>query len=413
MKEKKNVASSRDVTEKGVMYPRGEEQEIERERELYRKANKKHKGEILNSYCERKGCHRKSAIRFLNRKVKSKKKRSRAVWGKYNKQKLLPIIQQIWLASEQMCGRRLQAQMGLWVEKYEEYYGPRGSDLKEQLLSMSSATLDRMLRRSKIGKKGKATTRPGTIAIRQIVPHREGKADTSQVGAIEVDTVAHCGGNMGGSFVYSLTFTDLYSGWTCNRATWNKGSAGILEQMRDIERGLPFQMKSFHSDNGSEFMNWVLWEYLQGKHVKQSRSRSYQKNDNAHCEEKNWTHVRQLFGYDRFGHPELVEIMNKIYKDYEKLMNYFCPSFKLKSKERQANGKWKKVYEKELLTPCDRLLNSNEISMRTKEWLEEGKRKNNPFELKQKMEKGLKKFYRLLQRLDAKRAEETRIESND
>ncbi len=148
--------------------------------------------------------------------------------------------------------------------------------------------------------------------LKNQIPIRTHSWDISQPGFMEADTVAHCGNSLAGDFVWSLTMTDIDTTWTENRATWSKGAEGVLAQIRDIEARLPFLLKGFDCDNGSEFLNYHLLRYFTDHPSVTSftRSRPYKKNDNAHVEQKNWSHVRQLFGYDRFEDPCLVNLMN-------------------------------------------------------------------------------------------------------
>jgi hypothetical protein len=182
-------------------------------------------------------------------------------------------------------------------------------------LEISPAQIDRLLRPARVQhpKKGLSATRPGTI-LRHAVPTRSGPPITSRPGSVEADTVAHCDDSTEGDYVNSLTFTELFSGWTENRAVWNKSGEAVLVQLKELAGVVPYELKDFHTDNGGEFLNWALHGHLTGRAVKLpwTRSRAYRKNDNAHCEQKNWTHVRQLFGHDRFERPELVVLMNDL-----------------------------------------------------------------------------------------------------
>jgi len=137
----------------------------------------------------------------------------------------------------------------------------------------------------------------------------------SALGFMEADTVAHCGTSMAGDFIWSVTFADILTGWTENRAVWNKGAQGVITQVGDIEDKLPFELLGFDCDNGSEFLNHHLWSYFvdRKKPVQFTRSRACKKNDNAHVEQKNWTHVRQLLGYDRLENPQVVDLLNNLY----------------------------------------------------------------------------------------------------
>jgi hypothetical protein len=250
-------------------------------------------------------------------------------------------------------------------------------------------------------RKGLSATRPGTL-LRGQVPTRGGPPDTGQPGWVEADTVAHCGDTTAGDYVSSLTFTELFSGWTENRAVWNKSSHAILEQLREIEAKAPFRMKNFHTDNGSEFLNWALYEHLTGRKMKVpfTRSRAYRKNDNAHCEQKNWTHVRQLFGHERFEHPQLVALMNDLYaQEWSQFTNHFKPTFKLLKRDKRGN-KTVRVYEPMPQTPCQRLLASPDIAEAAKVKLRQEHAALDPFELKKNIECKLKNFFTVLGNLN-------------
>ena len=176
----------------------------------------------------------------------------------------------------------------------------------------------------------------------------------------------------------------------------------MLAQLQELEQVVPYTMKDFHTDNGGEFLNWALHRHLTGRALKLpwTRSRAYRKNDNAHCEQKNWTHVRQLFGHDRFGHPELVVLMNDLYaQEWSQFTNHFKPTFKLLRREKK-NGKTKRVYEKTPQTPFQRLLACSDIPEPTKVKLQAQHAKLDPFALKKSIEFKLKKFFTALGNLN-------------
>jgi hypothetical protein len=319
-------------TKKGTMSLASKREYLGRIYGRYQRAGRGHKGKILDEFCAVCAYQRKYALRVLNRPLRRRSRRP-GPKPKYEPQRLLPPLKQLWLMADQPCGKLLKAALPLWLPFLPEVE----PGIEKQLLAMSAATLDRLLRpaRFECRRRGLCTTKPGKL-LRHHIPLRDGPANTRQLGHIEADTVAHCGDSVAGDFVYSLTFTDVCTGWTEIRATWNKSARAIPEQLKDIEAKLPFRMKSFHADNGSEFLNWPLWEYLRGpkRKVKFTRSRAYRKNDNAHVEQKNWTHVRQLFGHERFEHEALVAVMNGIYSNWNLLQNHFRPTFKLKGKEK-------------------------------------------------------------------------------
>lgn len=356
------------------------------------------KTQILNSFCEEYKLHRKSVIRRLNRVDKPKKKHC----GRkpiYCVDLLLGPLKTIWLATDMMCGKRLKRAIPLWLPFYESTQEPLPKKIKRQLLSMSPAAIDRMLNPLKIKSKrhGMSGTKPGKLLKNQIAIKTD-HFDVSQPGFIEADTVAHCGNSMAGDFVWSVTLTDIFSGWTEIRATWNKGEHGVKEQIQDIEVNLPFILRGFDCDNGSEFLNWHLIRYLREREknsVLVTRSRPYRKNDNAHVEQKNWTHVRHLFGYDRFDNPCLVAMMNDLYKnEWSLLVNYFYPSMQLKEKIK-INSKYVRRYH-EPRTPYQRLMESGQLDSKNKRILKKRFKNLNPFELKSIIENKFRSNYSAL-----------------
>lgn len=370
----------------------------------YQRAGRPHKTRILHEFCATCGYHRKSALRLLHRPLAPPSARRRpGPKPTYDPVVLLPVLKVLWLASDQLCSKLLQAALPAWLEYYERHHAPLSEDVQEKLRAISPAQIDRLLRPARVGqpKKGLSATRPGTL-LRHQVPTRGGPADTSQPGPVAVDTVAHCDDPTAGNYVNSLTFTELFSGWTENRAVWNKSSHAILAQVKELEGQVPFTMTSFHSDNGSEFLNWPRYEYLTGRplQVPWTRSRAYRKNDHAHCEQKNWTHVRQLRGSERFGHPELVPLLNDLYgQECSQYQNHFRPTFKLLQREKK-NGQTVKTYEKKPQTPYQRLLDSAAIPEATKVRLRAEHARLDPFALKKSLEVKLKKFFTALGNLD-------------
>jgi hypothetical protein len=197
-------------------------------------------------------------------------------------------------------------------------------------LSISPASIDRLLKpvRDKFARKRFCTTKPGSLLKTQI-PIRTNHWDVTKPGYMEADTVAHCGGCMDGDYAYSLTLTDIHTTWTECRAVWCKGAEGVLKQVKDIQDALPFELRGFDSDNGSEFINYHFVRYFSDTEIQFTRSRPYKKNDNAYVEEKNWTHVRHLFGYERFDNQALVPLMNDLYaKEWSLYQNHFRSTMK-------------------------------------------------------------------------------------
>lgn len=369
----------------------------------YQRAGRPHKSRILDEFCLNCGYHRKAALRLLNRPLAGRVRKRSGPKVVYDPAELLPVLKAVWLASDQLCSKLLKPALPVWLEHHQRRGAPLPEAFKKKLLAVSPAQIDRLLKpvRVRYPRKGLCATRPGTL-LRRHVPTRSGPPDTSKPGAVEADTVAHCGESTAGDYVHSLTFTELFSGWTENRAVWNKRSHAILGQLQGLEQAVPFQMKTFHADNGTEFLNWALYEHMTGRkmQVPFTRSRAYRKNDNAHCEQKNWTHVRQLFGHERFEHPELVALMNDLYaQEWSRFTNHFKPTFKLLMRDKRGS-RTVRVYEPVPQTPYQRLLGSPDIEEATKTRLRQEHALLDPFELKKNIERKLKNFFTALGNLD-------------
>jgi hypothetical protein len=323
---------------------------------------------------------------------------------RYDYPDILPPLQRIWLASNQPCGKRLKALLALWLPGYGLVYDPLSQHTIDQLLRLSAATIDRCLHsfRRKHGRHGRATTKPGTLLKTQI-PINTDQWNQSKPGFLEADTVAHCGDSTMGMFAFTIDTVDIATGWTEQRAVWGKGETGVLAQIKDIERSLPFPLLGFDSDNGSEFLNHHLLKYfLQRKRpVHFTRSRAYHKDDNAHIEQKNWTHVREWLGYYRFDHPDVVPLLNDLYTtEWRFFHNFFCPSSKLIEKSAPNAAKPRKRYDAPQ-TPLQRLLRSPDISVQVKDTLLSQFAPLNPFLLRTAIENKLRRIFALLRKIKA------------
>ena len=296
-----------------------------------------------------------------------------------------------------MCSSQLKTVIPMWLPYYEQEYKPIDDETRLLLLSVSPATLDRILSPVRARhRKGLCGTKPGTL-LRNQIPIRTDNWDIGSPGYMEADTVAHCGSMLEGDFVWSLTMTDIYTGWTECRAVWNKGADNVVAQIHDIERNLPFRLLGFDCDNGSEFLNYHLVRYFTDRRapVCMTRSRPYKKNDNAHVEQKNWTHPRHLLGYDRICEPSITPAINDLYaNEWSLYQNHFCPSVKIISKTR-INCKYKKTHDKPA-TPYQRLIASETLSDETKIMLDNLHNSINPFILKRIIENKLKHIFKYI-----------------
>jgi len=357
--------------------------------ERYQRVGRRFKSKILDEFCAVCGYTRKYAIGLLSRKPRRRQCKP-GPRRRYDGQVLEPL-KVIWLAAEQMCSKRLKAALPLWLPFYEQEHGPLVEAVRKKLLQISAASIDRLLKKERARYRGKGLcgTRPGGLLKHQI-PIRTDNDDVDRPGFLEADTVAHCGNSLAGDFIWSITFTDIFCQWTENRATWNKGAEGVLGQVKDVEANLPFELLGFDVDNGSEFLCFHLWRYLldRPRPVPLTRSRPYRKNDQAHVEQKNWTHVRQLLGYQRLEQPELVPLINELYRTWGLLHNFFCPNLKLLSKTRKGAKTIRKYSPPQ--TPYQRLLESKHLSQEQKKKLQNRFQQLNPLQLKREIEQKLK-----------------------
>ena len=354
----------------------------------YRNSTRKEKSKILDEFCAVNDYNRKHAIRILN-KGDGSRMRKPGPASKYNRIDVLKALKELWQLMNEMCSKKMKVAFVDWLPFYECH-----DEVQVLLMQMSSSTIDRLLRPyRKPLIKGISTTKKSYFKNK--IPIKLLDEEIKIPGYVEGDTVAHCGISAGGEFASSLTITDLCSGWTENRAMLTKKAEKVTEKLKDIEDRLPFTLIGLATDNGSEFLNENVVDYMRNREIpiNMVRRRAYKKNDNAHVEQKNNTHVRQLFGYDRIEDPGIVLLMNEVYMAYwNPLLNFFTPVLKLKSKDR-IGGRVKKIYD-EPKSPYKRLLENTYVPEKEKAKLREAFAMKNPIYLKKELDKKLKEFYK-------------------
>lgn len=306
------------------------------------------------------------------------------------------VIQAIWLAAEQPCGKRMKPTIRIWLPHYEKRHGRLEDELRQRVLKASAATIDRLLApvRFRYGK-GRGATRPGSL-LRSQIPVRTEHWDVAGPGYMEADTVAHCGGSLSGEHCWSVTVSDVHTQWTETRATANRGREAVRRRIAEIEECLPFAILGFDTDNGGEFLNWHLVDYFQKreKPVAFTRSRAYRKNDNARVEQKNRTHVRELIGYGRLEGEAVADALNDLYAEEWRLFrNFFCPAMKLFRVEVRGSRR-RRVYD-EAMTPFERLKASKETDPNQLASLEKKLAALDPFTLREAIERKLSKIWKL------------------
>lgn len=382
------------------MSPRSKKEYLEVIFPRYKKAkSKEQKSKILNEFCEVCGYHRKHAIRLLSKfkRFIKPKIRKRGKPSVYSQPSILAALERIWLDASMPCSKRFVTTIPLWLPHY-----PGGLDLPiiKALKKISASTIDRVLKHSR--KKYKhvniSTTKPGTL-LRKQIPIKTNQWDEFRPGFLEADTVAHCGGCSLGDYVNTVDFVDIATGWTEQRAVWGKGESGVLTQIKDVEASLPFALLGFDSDNGGEFLNYHLLRHFTDNRktpIQFTRSRAYKKDDNAHIEQKNYTHVRQKLGYRRFDNPIIVDLLNHLYKNEWRLYhNFFLPSVKLIEKDRIRSKIIRKHDNPQ--TPFQRVLLADpfDVPITTKRNLTHQFQSLNPFELKKSIDKKIAKILNL------------------
>jgi hypothetical protein len=368
-------------------------------RRHYRRANAAYKTRLIDEAVALLGYHRKSAIRALRAKpaepARVPRRTGRPV--RFAAADLLPALRRIWLAAHQPCGRRLAALLPHWLPFYADHHGALAPSVEVALRQASASTLDRLLTPLRLQHQAihRGGTRPGTLLRRQI-PVSGCVWDESRAGFLEIDTVALCGGSLEGDFIWILDATDLLTAWTEVRSVWNKGAESTLAQLRRIEQSLPFPLRGLDFDNGGEFINHHFIRYATGRTspLRLTRSRPYHKNDNAHVEGKNWTHVRQWLGYDRYDHPALLMHLDDFLPNrLSPLLNFFFPSMRVIAKTRVGDT-WKRTYDKPR-TPYQRVLECPDVPQAAKESLRARYAILDPFALRSRVDKDLARLEKL------------------
>jgi hypothetical protein len=379
------------------MSPRSKRDYVEAILLRYKKASRKEKTTILDQFCTVCGYHRKHAIRLLRefKRFTKPKARKRGRPSRYHTPAILNPLKTIWVTANLPCSKRLKAILPLWLPGYSRQFGTLSPEATTALTTISPATIDRVLKSVRVSyhKRGRATTKPGTL-LRKHIPVNTTQWDEARPGFLEADTVAHCGSSTAGMFAYTIDCVDIATGWTEQRAVWGKGQTGVLEQIHHIEQSLPFSLRGFDCDNGSEFLNHhLVRHFTDRKHpIQFTRSRAYHKDDNAHVEQKNWTHVREWLGYERFADPGIVPLLNELYTTEWRLFhNFFCPSMKLIAKERIGSKTFKRHDSPK--TPYQRIMESPHIGETVKETVTNQLRTLNPFVLREAMETKLKEIF--------------------
>jgi len=348
----------------------------------YRSAKKKDKTKILDEYIKLLGGgNRKYAIYALNREGKKQLRfiggenvnvvisstvRKKRVYKKYYDEAVEQVLIKLWKFFRFICGERLVPLLraNIDVISRKKRFGIT-FEVKKKLATISRSTVERLLteERKKHKLKGKSTTKKGILLKNQIPVRRFWAWDEKQPGFCEIDTISHDGGGeINSHYAWTLTVTDVALCWTEVRALKNKAQKWTMEAADDIFKTFPVPIKGFDSDSGGEFINLYFKKYCEERQINFTRGRVHRSNDNCYVEQKNGDVVRKTVEYFRYEGDEAVAALQKVYSYLNPLINYFYPTKKTIDKKNLPNGKVKKIFEKQLKTPYERVLEHPDIS---------------------------------------------------
>ena len=366
---------------------------LESIRVQYQESDWQKKGKILDGFIAASGYDRKYAIRLLSRNtIIDKPPQTRQSRVQYDEQVRQALIA-LWYAANRICAKRLVPfipELVSSMERHGHLHLP--AVVREKLLRISRSTVDRMLSLEK-DRAGKSisTTKPGNLIKHQIQVRTFADWDDVIPGFLEADLVAHCGGNTNGAFLNTLTLTDITTGWTECLALLRKSAGDVIIGLKLAQELLPFPLLGVDTDNGSEFINYELMGFCEDNNITFTRSRAYRKNDQAHVEEKNGSIVRRIIGYDRFEGREAWEALSELYRVLRVYVNFFQPSLKLLSKERNG-AKVSKKYDV-AKTPHQRVLLAEMVDQKIKDTLNEQYKLLDPVALLAELERLQNQFF--------------------
>jgi hypothetical protein len=359
----------------------------------YRGARRPEKQRILDEFCQVTRHHRKHAIRLLNGPAPGAARPPQRRALTYSPA-VIEALRAIWEAAGYPWSRRLQALLPLWLPWARRRLRLRPA-VERQLLAISPRQMDRRLapHRRPLLQRLYGRTKPGTL-LKHHIPLKTDRWEVATPGFTEIDLVAHCGSLGEGEFVHSLNVTDIHTTWVETAAVLGKSQVAVQQALEELRAALPFRLRGIDSDNGSEFINQHLWDYCQRQEIQFTRGRPYKKDDNAHIEQKNWTHVRKLLGYVRYDTPAAQAAIHHLYRgDLRLLQNLFLPSVKLLRKER-VGARVRRRYDAPR-TPLDRVLACPEIRPEAAAQLQRLRARLDPFGLAGTIEQQLERIYAL------------------
>jgi hypothetical protein len=367
----------------------------------YQQADRATRSALLDEVTRVCGYHRKYAIGLLSRAAPPRPSvrrvtRRRPTYG----EPVIRLLAEIWAASGYLCGQRLKAALPHWLPwlKRRATIMPT---VERQLVRISARQMDRRLaaRKRRIKRRLYGTTRPGSL-LKHLIPIKTDQWDVTKPGYLEIDLVSHSGASAAGEFLHTLDGVDIHTTWVERQAVMGKSRHEVVQAMTTLEQQLPFVLRGLDADNGSEFINDHLLAFCHqrpaGRVVQFTRSRPYKKDDNAHVEQKNWTHVRKLVGWERYDSREALAALNALYADLRLFQNLFQPSMKLVCKERVGARRIRRYDRPQ--TPFERVRACADADPQKVAALEQVLTTTDPFVLSQRIDGHLERLWALATR---------------
>jgi hypothetical protein len=383
---------------------------LQRIYQRYRRAARSNKRHILDEFCANCGYHRKYAIRLLNGPPPEAKplRRARRPRSVSYGARVISILQAVWEAADYPWSVRLKALLPQWMPWIRRQFRLT-PEIEEQLLRISARAIDYRLgpRKRVLRKRIYGRTKPGTL-LKQQIPVKTDRWDVQVPGFTEIDLVSHSGPSAAGECCHSLNLTDIHSTWVETRAVLGKGQEGVRQALEEIRQALPFALRGIDSDNGSEFINAHLYGYCRSRAIQFTRGRPYKKDDNAHIEQKNWTHVRRLLGYARYDSQRALKAINDLYAHELGLFrNLFLPSVKLQHKVRMGS-RTRRIYGVPE-TPFQRVCASPASDPERIAELKRQQQQLDPFQLSRTIQDKLEHIFQLSRELTGRETNHTAI----
>ena len=365
---------------------------------LKAKGNRKKRREITEHVVFVTKMHSKSVPRkFRNLQLRDPAHRDKRGRPRYYDNAVMAALRDVWETSDRACGELLHPMIAEYTTTLKrDSQWIHGDAATGKLLAMSERTTKRRVTelRKKDGVKNKGISGTSPSALKHIIPIRKGPWKDTIPGDGQLDTVAHCGESLAGSFIWTLNYTDMATYWTVIRAQWNKGQEATKENMIAIRGQLPFPLRAIHPDSGGEFINWVMKDWCDEEKIDLSRSEPYKKNDNMCVEERNGHVIRRYLGWERLDDRDILPIVNELCGMATLYVNHWKAVKRMVSKER-IGAKYRRVYEKRAMTPYTRVMAREDITLDAKDRLRKEHETQNPLLLLNRIVTLKKQVYEL------------------